>query len=391
MKFSFTADGHIGNYGKEGGPVTAGINERCRHSIGAFRFSVLLAKQLECRAYTHLGDLFDYQRMEPQVVAEVQDVMDDRSLEFVGLVGNHDQRSTDPGDHAMAPLRPVCTLVDAAPNWFVYRDGDESCAMLVIPFQAGRAEDWLPQVIRDHVSRAGLPEAKTRVLCFHLGISDSRTPYYLDGAHDSVCLGTVEKLAAEFGFTHVFAGNWHCWKHWTVEGKDGAEVEVVQVGSLAPNRFSDSVDDQTRNGTMAVLDTETGVVKTYDIPGPRFIKVAGLDAVEALTSGATHGDVIELAAPLYVSAIVDPEDADHADELLTEFQSAISVLRHFEVHLDTSKEDAATEAAISTAVAATSHQEAIRIFAEGVPIPPTVDRGDVTRFVDECLKEAKSC
>lgn len=383
MKLAWSTDAHVGNYGKNGGWVRAGVNQRCADVLRTLERAVSITKINGCVAHLHLGDLFDYSRVEPQVERRVQEILD--PVPTVLLVGNHDQTSDASMDHAMAPLAPVASIVDTAPIWFAWPQmGGAEVAVLVVPFQAGRAEDWLPQVIADHVKAHGVPEARCVCLAFHLGISDTRTPYFLDGADDSVCLPTVEKLAKAYGFTHVFAGNWHKHDRWTVEGKNGSEVEVIQIGTLAPNRFTDTAG---RFGTMALLDSKTGEVRILDVPGPRFVKVHGLDEVRRICIDARG---MMDANPLYVSATVQETEQDEAEELLAA-QKTGGFMRAYEIHLDRTAEDAKAKTAVAAAVSATSHAEAVRVFVQETPLPEAVPREQVQAFVDQCLKEAKSC
>ena len=371
MKIAWTTDQHVGNYGKNGGPVVAGLNQRCRDVLRSFAWARARMVELGCSTHVGLGDLFDYDRVEPQVIAAMQDLLDSDTIVDHFLVGNHDQRSLASLDHALAPLRGVAkTIADTEPRWVTAGPA----AILLVPFRSGRAEDWLPEVVA--AASKGLPQWDgPHVLAFHLGVSDSRTPYYLDDADDEVCLGTVERVLREHRFDYAFAGNWHVHRRWTVEGAGGRECEVVQVGTLAPNRFTDTGG---RFGTMAVLDTDTRAVEIIDVPGPRFVKVAGIVALRELVSG----DRDPLAIPLYVSVSVPPEDVAEAEDLLTRVEA-----RATEIQLDDSRQKAQAAAAVQVAVSAQSHHEAVVDYIRSAPID--APRAAVERFVLDCLQEAK--
>ena len=71
-------------------------------------------------------------------------------------------------------------------------------------------------------------------MCVHLGISDGDTPYFLDGADDSISVDRLRAVMRECGISYAFAGNWHRHQTWEAD-----PCKVIQVGTLAPNRFSD--------------------------------------------------------------------------------------------------------------------------------------------------------
>lgn len=379
-KIAFTTDQHLGVYKKDGGPLKAGLNVRARQTVETLKQAMKEALLRGCEDHVGLGDLFDYVRAEPQLEAEVMRILyqDDGSpeppLSHLFLVGNHDQKSLAAGDHALAPLAqlPNVEVADTHVLERTYYNPRyiENTFLYAVPFQSGRAEDWLPRVVEE-----ALPddEGQFRVLCIHLGISDTKTPYYLDGAEDSVTLDTIEKLAIKHRLTHVFAGNWHKHQRWTVESRDGY-CDVVQVGGLIPNRFSD-VDG--RFGTMAFLDTNDGKVEVIDVYGPRFVKTANLRELEDLVRP-------EHARWLYVSATVMPDEADLAEAIIDD----LDPYAH-EIHFDQTNAETQAAQAVAVATSAESQHGAVMAFAHETPIPEGVDREEVESFVRACMAEAK--
>jgi DNA repair exonuclease SbcCD nuclease subunit len=397
MILYITADGHIGNHGKNGGPVTGGINERCQHSLDAFRRVNARAQEDAMSstgpyggaAHIHLGDLFDYVRVEPQIEAAVQQSIEDADqVDFAMVVGNHDQKSTAKGDHAMAPLASVgVTIVEDVPVW----KGYDSVQFLFIPFQEGNADEWLPREVERGLQLRPPGSGDTLVLGFHLGVSDRDTSYFLDGADDSVSLDLVGGLAAKYGFQYVFAGNWHKHEWWTLGDE---EVEVVQIGTLAPNRFT---DHGGRYGCAVRFDTEEESIEVIDIPGPRFVKVAACDTFSAVENlkefldDPSRGDLrdISLARPLYVSVQVPAADVERAEEMLQHAKEcgAAGRLRAYEVHSDPKERQAAVAEAVAVATSAASKEEALAGYIEKTPTE--VDRAALSSFVNSCIKEAR--
>lgn len=413
MKVFLTADGHIGNHGKNGGPMTAGLNERCRHSLAPFDHVNQLAHSVrleEEAAHVHLGDLFDYVRVEPQVEAAVMESCErSTSVRMAMIVGNHDQKSAAPGDHAMAPLaRTGVEVVDTEPVWIKFG----TMLFLMIPFQEGPASVWLPEVIKEayKLRPAKLVNAKL-ALCFHLGISDRDTDYFLDGADDSVSLDLVSEIVDTYKFSYVFAGNWHKHEWWTLGDEDSDEAcEVVQVGTLAPNRFC---DHKGRYGCAALLDTETGKIEIADIHGPRFVVTKGIQELMEFLQDPNAAQVraLKYARPLYLSATVSAANVAQAEQMIIrwremhhgdEVREALNpnpntqahdpprpVLRAYEVHADPKERQQAVTAAVASAVSAQSKEEALTGFIAETPIAPEVDRSAVVAFVNSCVKEAR--
>ena len=198
MKPFFVADVHVGNHRRWGGPVKVGLNNRAREVLDALRLAVGHTNNVG-EPLVVLGDLFDTASPSPQMVYAVGEVLGQCENGCYVLLGNHEFRSADEGDHALTPLSWLenVEVVDVPTL-----DG----RTLFVPFQPGPAKEWLPDVL------AGFQDDSrpvADVLCLHLGIEDGETPPWLRGADDSVTVDQLIDLAKEYGFREVYAGNWH--------------------------------------------------------------------------------------------------------------------------------------------------------------------------------------
>lgn len=224
------ADVHVSNPRAFGGPMVSGVNARGRHVLAALRAAVEDAFSSD--ALVILGDLFDSSRATPQLVAAVMEVLSFATGAGVPvhlLLGNHDQESTDTGDHALAPLAIMeGVTVHEKPAVVTLRADVE---LWMVPFQVGRASEWLPGVL-ESLAAGGKPGTSI-ALALHLGVIDGATLPFLRESPDAVDLGLLRELCARYGVGHVMAGNWHDRRVW-----EGPGAKVVQVGALAPTGFN---------------------------------------------------------------------------------------------------------------------------------------------------------
>lgn len=394
MRIAFVADPHQGNHKKNGGPVVASVNRRGRDSLAALEAAV--AEAGDCAAFVVLGDLFDYTRPEPQITAGVQrafaPIRDTTRIVF--LVGNHDQHSTAPGDHACAPLEIIGDIVDV----------DVTCItvgpfeLVVCPFKPGNASEWLPAMLKDLPPKPS--HVAHRVLCVHLGIADDETPYFLDGSEDAVSVDEVEVLACKHDFDFVCAGNWHRREMWSFDRPSGETTCILQVGTLAPNRFTDCIDDPEEQdagfGTVMFLDTDASgfdesfpMVDFVEVPGPRFVKTVGIEGLRDFARDylqTTEWRQRMGAAPLYVSVEVVPDDYTTAVTMCKELPDGV----HGDIKIDRSAIAKATREAVSEAAKAVTVDGAVAAYMETYPIPEGVSRSAAKQRVGRYLIQAQS-
>jgi len=286
MRVGLIADVHLGNHRRFGGPLEAGLNRRCRQAVAALRNAAEEAGRQKCDALVVAGDLFDSARPEPQVIAAAMRALRAGPPALV-LKGNHDSVSDAPGDNALGPLTQGMFDVFERPA----RVPGAGVDLLLVPFRAGDAREWLPSAVDEALGKIKVPRRRVELALFvHLGIADDDTPEWLRGSRDSVDVSTLEKLCAERGISFVGAGNWHNPESWQMDGGG----QIVQVGALCPTGFDNEGLDC---GSLAVWDSETGEVARHEIPGPRFLRLnVGWASAEAarLATKAGHGVYAEI-------------------------------------------------------------------------------------------------
>lgn len=356
MKLAFVADVHVGNHRRHGGPMLSGLNDRCRLSAAVLDAARRRAAELDAEFFV-LGDLFDSSRPEPQVVAAVQ-----RALlpSAHVLLGNHDMVSTARGDHALGPLDGYEGIsVYESPQ--VLSFDDDKVEVIMVPFQPGPAAEWLPQVMeRLSVSLEDSGRVQARVLCLHLGIIDENTPPWLRGADDAVPLELVQKLSMDLGCDAVLAGNWHSRQFWLTAGR----YQIMQVGTLCPTGWDNpGLEDY---GTLAVFDSETGLLSHTEIPGPRFVKLrAGQQTV-----GSTFGNQI------YVQMVAGTEERQQSEAVLSAQRDKGRIVGYEVVPDDLESETAARSAAFAARSSETFDQ-ALAAFVREMPLEDGVEREHV--------------
>jgi hypothetical protein len=248
MRIAWVADVHLANHKIYGGPVVAGLNARCRMVLDSLRAAYDIAAKALCKALIVNGDLFDTAKPSPQLIAAVQEVIKGGGLPTFIMLGNHDMESAADGDHALGPLAPVATLITKPTKLCISTGGIDEVEVWAVPFQPGKAEEWLPTVLAEVEGQPRVCSSAStpKLLALHLGLRDlGKTPPWLMDAHDSVSIEQLAELCVQHGISCVTAGNWHDPRRWTLKG-----VELVQIGSMCPTGF----DDLGHAGTLAVVE-----------------------------------------------------------------------------------------------------------------------------------------
>lgn len=369
MRLAVTADCHIGNHRRFGGPMTSSVNDRARLVLGAFSASIDVALEKGVTVYAVAGDLLDYARPEAPLLRAVQRELkrarDGGVKRIFLMVGNHEQVSLAAGDHALAPLAPYATVVEQPRVETI-----EGVDLLMVPFRPGRAADWLPDTLRDMLrdedsgtrpSPSG-SDGRGRVLLVHLGIRDADTAPWLKNAHDAIDVELLADLCTKHGIRTVFAGNWHDRKRWDfpVESEED-ELCIQQLGALAPTGWDNP--GLTGYGTVGLF----GVPKPYsmsfiEVPGPRFIKLGfGEEIPEA--NGNT----------LFVSTTAAPENVASVLDHLARKRAAGEIVA-MEVLPDQVVAKQEARAAAASARSAETMDEALSSFVANMPMKEGVDR-----------------
>ncbi len=361
-RVAFVADCHLGNHKRFGGPVESSLNRRAREGLDVLRRAVVTARHKGCSTFTVAGDLFDYDRPEPQLIAATQRVFEQRGgedhLGIWALVGNHEQVSNAEGDHAMGPLEPVVNVVEQ-PTWVNIppSHGGRPIVMGLIPFRRGKASDWLPEAVRQLF--ADVPRAHTRILALHLGISDSKTAPWLLSAPDAIDVCTLRDIVRESNVRAVFAGNWHDRQIWRFD-----DLTVLQIGALVPTGFDNP--GMHGFGTLAIFDDRASdPVSFHEISGPRYIKVTKASEIPQSDQNKIYASV---TAPRTEFGAVS---ADFGRAVESGRLVAAEVLP------DTSENAAAARSAADAAKAAGTLDEALSKFVGEMHVAEGVKRDDV--------------
>lgn len=252
MKLAIIADVHVGNHSVHGGESTGRVNERCARILSALGEAVSKADGAD--ALIVAGDLFDNDRPFPDQIQAVGRALAKHSDVRV-IVGNHDQHSTAPGDHAVAPLAlvPSVTVVE------------EPACVQVGGVLVGMLPFYADPLTFD-------PEPGTKVVVAHHGIADEKTPPYLRFGKGSVQTKDLFAWMQLHGVKVYVAGDWHEHKHWSK-----GDMHIIQCGALVPTGWNNP--GQYGYGSVIFVDTEDMSWTREQVNGPRFVFAAGEDEV----------------------------------------------------------------------------------------------------------------
>jgi hypothetical protein len=391
MRLFFCADCHAGNHRRFGGPLVDGVNERCKLVGEALLRAATRVSYPEDRwsgsELFILGDLFDTSNPTPQVITVVQKAL--RSLRDQGkgdssdvtiLRGNHDQVSSGETDDALGPMWHYAQLI-RKPH--VKNYPHDPVELFLIPFQTGPAAEWLPGVVAQMAKTAKvvarLGEKPKRILMFHLGIADEKTPEWLRGAHDSIDINLLDAIMVEHHIDLAVAGNWHNHQVWLrgAPAKSGQVRTIVQCGALVPTGFDNPGLDY---GKLVSYDTKTGVLGTDDIPGPRFLKVSHKDLSSFQEVDAAHrlGGTHRLSHEysLFLEVACPPELEQQTREQAQHLVDT-KVIRNYDVVTDATHAQVAARSAATAARSAGTLDEALVAYVEKMPLEPGVKRESV--------------
>jgi DNA repair exonuclease SbcCD nuclease subunit len=294
------------------------------------------------------GDLFDTSNPSPQLVTEVQRILA-QGPKTLALLGNHDMVSDALGDNALGPLNALNNvLVVERPSWEAIGDA----AILTIPFQPGDAREWFIPAV-EAVAETIPDTIKERVLVFHLGVIDSRTPEFLAKAHDAIALEVVQDVMQRHNISTAFCGNWHSPAKWK---------RIVQCGALAPTGWDNAGWDY---GLVRTLNTETGLISDIPVPGPRFLTAVTQEDAEIAKVAASRR-----RCRLYLSLKGEAATEDTLNEVRSWGVDARAVA-------DTGAAREATRAAAVAVKQASTLDEALARYIAAMPLADGLDREQI--------------
>lgn len=340
-RIAFVGDVHVANHKKFGGKTNRGVNTRCEHVINSLQAATTIARVQNVDSLVILGDLFDTPKPAPQLIRRVQEVLE--GIPTIILAGNHDQCSDAPGDNALAPLYPVAEVLDE-PDVV----GMDDLNLIMVPYHSGNYTAYLREKVRELSEQAN--KGSTNILCFHAGISDDRTPSFLQESQASITKDKLFDLLEETDIRMAFAGHWHNARAWARDEKD-----IFQAGAFVPTGFGDQGTDY---GTLYVYDTETGIVEYHPVPGPRFLDVA-LDQ-DITTISAARDSALDDCA-LFIRIAVN-EDEIALGETIIKAGIDSGVIENGELAISKEATQKACESAAVATSSADNLEEALNVY-----------------------------
>ena len=290
-RIGFLSDVHVANFRKCGGSMVGGVNDRCRRVCESLTGITALIESQRLDGVVVCGDLFDVDCPSPAITHAVMTVVDrwDARCQVVLLVGNHDQHSDQANDHALAPLHFLGTNVHIVESPELVTV-DDAC-IVCVPFRKGPASEWFDDAVKHAAAFTG---KRTKLLAFHLGVEDSATPHFLQGAQDSLTVNTLADICASHEISAAFAGHWHTPQRWSSNG-----IEMVQCGAFCPTGWQ---NEGAGYGFVTIYDTELEQLAIHQVPGPRFETLPTTPQGDSLAGGlfvrVKAADEVEMQAAL---------------------------------------------------------------------------------------------
>lgn len=304
-------DVHLGNHGQCGGEIVGGLNERCRVALATLQRALEVARATRAQAFAVAGDLFDTDRPSPQLVAAVLRMFREYpDLAIHVIPGNHDQRTSEPWDNALAPLRAA-----GMPHVHVHDFArivhlTDALRVVFVPFSPRPATAYITDALRVVPEFAG-----QTVFVAHAGLALLTDPVYMREAHDALRMWDATMSAALGPRDLLLAGNWHFQRE---EHSSGGGL-AAQTTALVPTGWDNEDTREGINGLLHVVRAQWRagqLVATLDreyVPGPVFIKATGpsglRDAITRATGAPREGQRFYLwLAPLDLEAEREMED-----------------------------------------------------------------------------------
>ena len=362
---AFVADVHLANHKRFGGPRTGGVNDRARLILRALNDAIASAKATGARHFVVLGDLVDVSNPTPQLLSHLAETFTDHEdMQFHLLMGNHDLVSDQQGDNALDVLRHLVNVSVYEGAARVVDLGE--LELLMVPFHAN-ARESLEVIERP-------PGKKPRILCVHMGVSDSRTPFFLQGAADSIGGVALSERADALGCQLAVAGNWHLHDNWAMPHALGSRIAptVIQCGALVPTGFDNPGTDYGHVVTVGVGKTGFVIDTETTVPGPRFLSTTW-EAFKELPAG--H---------IYLRITAKPKDVNAARLAFKALRDDKAVVDG-EVVIDATAVRTQARSAAAAARHSDSTAEAVAEYVEHMPLPEDVERAAVLSFVQKCL------
>jgi hypothetical protein len=370
MRIGSVADVHLGNHRRQGGITVAGLNERCLAILSVIRAAIARAVKEKCDFFAVVGDLYDVQRPEPQVIAALQAVLLSSPIPVLLMLGNHDMVSNARGDHALGPhlMEKAGATIRVIEQPTVIDSKDAQVVLLpFLPHVAGA--HYVSEALRDLLLGGAPRQGVPRLVLLHLGISDETTVSFLRGSADSIEADKLMRTCATWGVNTAIAGNWHTRKQWVGKPRGAAEVTITQCGALVPTGWDNLGADNY--GGLVIWDSKDQSTTIIEMPGPRFFversQAAAMKRIKQCKSKG-HTPYIELrVAPEDVgSGLLNVSDTDGTTTM--------------EVRADRAQVEAAARSAAYAARSSKTLEDAMQRFVGAMQLENGVDRAQVLQL-----------
>jgi DNA repair exonuclease SbcCD nuclease subunit len=301
-----------------GGEFSCGANYRAKCATRSLKWAYeAIHRAGDIKTVCILGDLFQSMNPTPQLISVVGQIFHmyrEKGIHTVLLPGNHDSVSAEWNDHALGVYR--WSGVTVIENHGLVRLCNDTVEILFVTPREGVVNNYLKDILSgvwsecSTLSCDGPPSNQhviplCRVLALHSGISHRATPQRHIRDTNSIHIANIQNFINMYGISHVFAGHWH--QHFRISPK------VCQIGALVQNGWKDRDCDV---GCICVLNPSTNEVTVIHVPGPRFVIVTSLIALEDLVLNAR--DIYPAKTDLFIEATLRASDLEPARDLLHE-------------------------------------------------------------------------
>jgi calcineurin-like phosphoesterase family protein len=386
MLIRFCSDPHVGNHKLFGGQeVAPGVNARCNRILAALDCATMQGERTVDQLVI-LGDLFDTDKPTPQLVAAtlralLRDLPEEEKVPALQLLlGNHDMTSARKGDNAFASMEFAReTFVHDEPGYVRF---DNGVVLLMLPFRPQPTKEWFYEALGDVAVQSVIPSQlgkisrDTRILCFHAGVRDVQTPFYLKESADAVDIDPLFVAMERADIQFAVCGNWHNHRTWQRKMQDGRLMSVVQCGALAPSGFDNPGWEYGR-----VFDFDVDFRRSVGgkqrqatinkIHGPRFIVVN--------SGGGVSFNSAERGADEDLFFKIKMREGETQEEAREWFRKYVGLERFGGVIYEPFEQDtrAQDEEAAEAARVSETLDEALRGYIGEMPLPDNVERGEV--------------
>jgi len=266
LRFGVCSDSHLGNHTAFSGVEIGRINRRCQQIIDCLELALARCIEAGCESIIIAGDVFDSDHPFPDLIAAVLSLFRQytaRGLTIILVVGNHDQHSNTPRDHALAPFMGEFQVFET-PGYI-----ERLPRVFICPF------GYNPVDFKDGGD----------ITIAHHGISEDTT-------HPAKAAGTgvirVEKIREwmkAVGCSIYLSGDWHEHRSWD-------NNRIIQIGALAPVNWTNRAYSPLFHepyGSLLIVGNE---VERVIIPGPRFMQaLSETEVTILLTEARLEGNI----------------------------------------------------------------------------------------------------